>query len=137
SIGVAVCPHDGNDPETLLRAADMAMYGAKDDGRGSCRFFTQIMEKALRERLALEQDVRRAVKAQDIVPHYQPLMHLAKNRLVGFEILARWHHPARGDVQPDVFIPIAEKLGLIGELTYFLLRRACLDARDWPPEITI
>jgi diguanylate cyclase (GGDEF)-like protein/PAS domain S-box-containing protein len=137
SIGVAVCPTDGNDPETLLRAADMAMYGAKEDGRGSCRFFTQSMEKALRERLALEDDVRRAVTAQDIIPHYQPLMQLAENRLVGFEILARWQHAARGDVKPEVFIPIAEKLGLIGELTYFLLRRACLDAHDWSPEITI
>jgi EAL domain-containing protein (putative c-di-GMP-specific phosphodiesterase class I) len=64
-------------------------------------------------------------------------MQLAENRLVGFEILARWHHPTRGDVGPDVFIPIVEKLGLIGDMTYDLLRRACLDAHDWPPEITI
>jgi EAL domain-containing protein (putative c-di-GMP-specific phosphodiesterase class I) len=64
-------------------------------------------------------------------------MQLAENRLVGFEILARWHHPVRGDVEPEVFIPIVEKLGLIGELTYFLLRRACLDARDWSSEISI
>jgi len=137
SIGIAICPTDGTDPETLLRAADMAMYHAKEEGRGSYRFFNQSMEKALRVRVALEEDVRRAVAAHAIQPYYQPLMQLAESRLVGFEILARWHHPLRGDVGPEVFIPIVEKLGLIGELTYFLLRRACLDARDWSPAITI
>jgi len=123
--------------DALLRAADMAMYSAKEDGRGSYRFFNQSMEAALRARVALEEDVRRAVAAHAIQPHYQPLMQLAENRLVGFEILARWHHPVRGNVEPDIFIPKVEKLGHIGELTYFLLRRACLDARDWPPEISI
>ena len=137
SIGIAICPADGTDPETLLRAADMAMYRAKEEGRGAYRFFNQSMEQALRARVAMEEDVRRAVVMHAIQPHYQPLMHLAENRLVGFEILARWHHPVRGDVEPEVFIPIVEKLGLIAELTYFLLRRACLDARDWSPEITI
>jgi EAL domain-containing protein (putative c-di-GMP-specific phosphodiesterase class I) len=91
----------------------------------------------LRERVALERDVRDAVMAHDISPHYQPLMLLAENRLVGFEILARWRHPVRGEVGPDVFIPIVEKLNLIGVMTYDLLRRACIDARDWPPELTI
>ena len=137
SIGIAICPTDATDAETLLRAADIAMYRAKEEGRGSYRFFNQSMEEALRARVALEEDVRRAVAAHAIQPHYQPLMQLAENRLVGFEILARWHQPVRGEVEPEVFIPIAEKLGLIGELTYFLLRRACLDARDWSPEITI
>ena len=137
SVGIAICPTDGADPETLLRAADMAMYRAKEEGRGSYRFFNQSMEEALRGRVALEEDVRGAVAAHAIQPYYQPLMQLTENRLVGFEVLARWHHPVRGDVEPEVFIPIVEKLGLIGELTYFLLRRACLDARDWSPEITI
>ena len=100
-------------------------------------FFQQSMEVELRARAALEEDVRQAVASEEIQPHYQPLMKLAENRLVGFEILARWHHPVRGDVPPDTFIPVVEKLGLIGELTYSLLRRACLDARDWSPEITI
>ena len=137
SVGIAICPTDGTDPETLLRAADMAMYRAKEGGRGSYRFFSQTMETALRARVALEEDVRRAVVAHDIQPHYQPLMQLTENRLVGFEILARWRHPVRGDVLPETFIPIVEKLGLIADLTYYLLRRACLDARDWPPTITI
>ena len=137
SIGIAICPNEGTDTDTLLRAADMAMYRAKEEGRGRYRFFAQGMANALRERVALERDVRDAVMAHDIVPHYQPLMLLAENRLVGFEILARWHHPVRGEVGPDVFIPIVEKLNLIGVMTYDLLRRACIDARDWPPELTI
>ena len=137
SVGIAVCPNDGTDPDALLRAADIAMYRVKEEGRGAFRFFSPSMEKALRERVALEEDVRRAVAAHDIRPHYQPVVKLAENRLAGFEILARWNHPVRGDVAPDVFIPIAENLGLIGELTYDLLRRACLEARDWPRDITI
>jgi diguanylate cyclase (GGDEF)-like protein/PAS domain S-box-containing protein len=137
SIGIALCPADGADGDTLLRAADMAMYQAKKDGTGSYSFFRPTMESTLRERIALEEDVRRAVLNDDILPHYQPLIQLAEDRLIGFEILARWHHPKRGDVEPDIFIAIAEKLGLIGELTYSLLRRACIEARDWPREITL
>ncbi len=137
SIGIALCPMDGTDPETLLRAADMAMYRAKEEGRDTHRFFQRSMEDALRARLALEVDVRSAVAKEEIEPHYQPLMLLAEKRLVGFEILARWHHPTRGNIEPDTFIPVVEKLGLIAELTYSLLRHACLDARNWSPEITI
>ena len=111
SVGIAISPTNGADSNTLLRAADMAMYRAKESGRSKYCFFEGSMD--------------------------QPLMKLAENRLVGFEILARWHHSVRGDVEPEVFIPVVEKLGLIGELTYALLRRACLDARDWSPEITI
>ena len=137
SIGIALCPVDGSDSETLLRAADMAMYRAKADGRGTFCFFQQSMEVELRSRAALESDIRQAVAAEEIQPHYQPLMKLAENRLVGFEILARWHHPVRGDMQPDTFIPVVERLGLINQMTYSLLRRACVDARDWPADITI
>ena len=137
SVGIAVSPANGTDSETLLRAADMAMYRSKEEGHGSYRFFEPGMEAALRARVALEEDIRQAVANEDIRPHYQPLMLLAENRLVGFEVLARWHHPTRGDVEPAAFIPVVEKLDLIGDLTYSLLRRACLDARDWSPEITI
>lgn len=137
SIGIAICPTDGPDPDMLLRAADMAMYRAKEQGRGSYRFFQPTMETMLRERVALEEDVRRAVAEQRIVPQYQPLIQLAEEKLVGFEILARWSHPERGEVDPDIFIPIVEKLGLIGELTYAMLRRACFEARDWPQHLTL
>jgi diguanylate cyclase (GGDEF)-like protein len=137
SIGIAIYPTDGTDSDELLRAADMAMYRAKAVGRGSYCFFEKGMEEELRVRVTLEGDVREAVAKQQIEPHYQPLMQLAENRLVGFEILARWHHTSRGDVPPETFIPVVEKLDLIGELTFSLLRRACSDAKDWPPEITL
>jgi diguanylate cyclase (GGDEF)-like protein/PAS domain S-box-containing protein len=137
SIGIAVCPADGADADTLMRAADMAMYRAKEEGRGTFRMFQPSMERALRQRMALEDDVRRAVAEERIEPHFQPLIRLSENRLVGFEILARWRHPVRGDVPPETFIPVVEKLGLIGELTYSILRRACKAARDWPQDITL
>ena len=137
SVGIALCPADGSDSETLLRAADMAMYRAKADGGGTSCFFQHSMELELRARAALEDDVRLAVATEAIRPFYQPLMNLAEGRLAGFEVLARWNHPVRGNVPPDTFIPVIEKLGLISEFTYSLLRRACLDARDWSPEITI
>ncbi|MFZ3585263.1 EAL and GGDEF domain-containing protein, partial [Loktanella sp. DJP18] len=137
SIGMSVCPNDGTDSDTLLRAADIAMYRVKEQGRGDHLFFERQLENTLQERNALEQDVRQAVLQHNIYPHYQPLVLLTENRVVGFEILARWNRPAGGEVGPDVFIPIVEKLNLINQMTYDLLRRACIDARDWPAEITI
>jgi diguanylate cyclase (GGDEF)-like protein/PAS domain S-box-containing protein len=137
TVGIAMCPDDGADPDKLLRAADMAMYRAKDEQRGTFCFFQRDMEVELRSRAKLENDVQRAVAEEHIRPHYQPLMKLAENRLVGFEILARWHHPDRGDVPPEEFIPVVERLGLLGKLTYSLLREACLVGRDWPSDIAL
>lgn len=137
SVGISVCPSDGTDSDTVLRAADLAMYRAKEQGRGNYHIFSKGMEEALKERVQLEKDVRQAVLNGDILPYYQPLMHLQENRLVGFEVLARWRHPVRGEIGPNIFIPIIEKLGLIGDLTYDLTRRACKDASEWPADLTI
>ena len=137
SIGIALCPADGDDAETILHAADIAMYRAKDSGRDTFRFYEQSMEEELHARVALEAEVRRAVAADHIVPYYQPLIHLADGRLVGFEILARWSHPENGAIPPDVFIPVIEHLGLMGDFTLRLLRRACLDAKAWPPDLRL
>jgi diguanylate cyclase (GGDEF)-like protein len=137
TVGIAMCPDDGADPDKLLRAADMAMYRAKDEQRGTFCFFQRDMEVELRSRAKLEHDVQRAVAEEHIRPHFQPLMKLAENRLVGFEILARWHHPDRGDVPPEEFIPVVERLGLLGKFTYSLLREACLVGRDWPSDIAL
>jgi diguanylate cyclase (GGDEF)-like protein/PAS domain S-box-containing protein len=137
SIGISICPDDGTTSDALLRAADMAMYRVKEEGRGDHLFYERQLENVIRERDALEQDVRQAVMGQDIFPFYQPLIHLTDKRLVGFEILARWNHPERGEMEPDVFIPVVENLNLIGEMSCSLLRRACLDACDWPADITI
>ncbi|QND64634.1 EAL domain-containing protein [Mesorhizobium loti] len=137
SIGIASCPDDGDDPESLLRAADIAMYRAKRDGSDTFRFFEQSMDEELRGRASLETDFRTALAAGEIEPHYQPLVDMRDRSIYGFEMLARWQHTVRGSVPPDVFIPIAEHLGLIGDLTWSILRRACRDAKEWPESITV
>jgi EAL domain-containing protein (putative c-di-GMP-specific phosphodiesterase class I) len=113
------------------------MYKAKRDGRGRFHFFETKMDAEVRSQASLEGDLRRAVASHEIQPHYQPLMELSKGKLVGFEILARWQHPTLGNIAPDIFIPIAEKLGLISALTRKLLRTACNDAKAWPDDLVL
>lgn len=137
SIGIALCPEDGKDQDELLKSADIAMYKAKRDGRGRFHFFEKKMDAEVRSQANLEGDLRRAVASHEIQPHYQPLMELSKGKLVGFEILARWQHATLGNIAPDIFIPIAEKLGLISALTRELLRTACNDAKAWPDDLVL
>ncbi|HET7714282.1 MAG TPA: EAL domain-containing protein, partial [Bauldia sp.] len=132
SIGIADCGVDGTDAEEILHAADIAMYRAKEDGRGTVRFFERAMDEHIRRQATFEADLRAAIASGEVTPHYQPLVALADKRIVGFEILARWNHPVHGAVPPSDFIPVAEQSGMIGELTYALLRTACLDAQQWP-----
>ena len=131
-IGIAIAPNDGSDPEELLRRADRALYRAKAAGRSSVRFFEPGMDAHVERRIQVEQELRRAISSNVVVPHYQPLVSLKDNRIIGFEALARWESEALGNIPPDVFIPIAEETGLINVLGGQLLRRACLDANAWP-----
>jgi diguanylate cyclase (GGDEF)-like protein len=135
TIGITRAPHDGTTATDLLHGADLAMYDGKRKGRGSYRFFHTEMNLQLRERAALEADLRVAVATGNIVPHFQPVMNLRDNRILGFEALARWMHPSRGMIPPDTFIPIAEDLGIIDEVSYSMLRDSCTVAREWPPTI--
>jgi diguanylate cyclase (GGDEF)-like protein len=137
SVGVAVAPTDGGDRELLLRSADMALYRAKSDGRGACRFFEPAMDIRLQERRRLELDLRRALAVQEFTLHYQPLVEAASEKIVGFEALLRWNHPERGMIPPLDFIPLAEEIGLIVPLGEWVIRQACADARLWPDEIKI
>ncbi len=137
TVGIARAPHDGVSASTLLQGADLAMYEAKRDGGHAYRFFHAEMDIQLRERAALETDLRAAVAANAIIPHFQPIMDLSRNTIVGFEALARWPHPTRGLIPPDTFIPIAEDLGIIDRLTDAMLRAACIAARDWPPAMSL
>ncbi|MBV9829056.1 MAG: EAL domain-containing protein [Alphaproteobacteria bacterium] len=135
SIGIALCRSENSDAQSLLHEADVAMYRAKRDGKGVFRFFEPSMDAELRERAALEADLKRAVQSGEIHPYYQPLVDIRKNYICGFEVLARWSHPINGAVAPDVFIPLAEQLGLMSDLTESLLRQACHDAASWRDDI--
>jgi diguanylate cyclase (GGDEF)-like protein len=137
SIGIAPCGTDSADAGHLLHSADIAMYRVKRDARGTFQFFEQSMEDDLRAQGALETDLKRAVAEDKIQPHYQPLVELRNNRICGFEALARWAHPERGFVPPDLFIPLIEQLGLMSEFTSSMLRQACRDAKHWPDNVRL
>jgi len=136
SIGISVYPRDGEDMRSLFANADAALYRAKHDGRGAVRFFTATMDQQLRDRRALERDLRSAIANGELSLEYQPQQH-ADGRIVGFEALARWHHPKRGSVPPAEFIPIAEESGLIVELGEWVLREACKEAASWHPSLQV
>jgi len=136
-IGIAIAPADGMDPEVLVQHADRALYRAKAEGRSCVRFFEPGMNAHVEHRIAIERELRAAVAAKIIVPYYQPLIAFDDNRVIGFEALARWKSDKSGWVAPDLFITIAEEIGLISELGDQLLRHACLDARTWSAEMTL
>ncbi len=137
SIGIALFPDDAADAEALVQRADMAMYRAKASTTAGYAFFDASIDAALHERAALESDLRKAIGTDAIVPYYQPLVDLAHGTTFGFEVLARWHHPTRGLLEADTFIPLAEDLRLIGDLSLALLRRALTDAADWDPTLVL
>ncbi|HEX5803517.1 MAG TPA: EAL domain-containing protein [Azospira sp.] len=133
SIGIAVFPDNGADSQQLMRAADMAMYTAKSEGRNRFHFYADDMSARARERMQIEQGLRRAIAADGLAVHYQPRLELAGRRIVGVEALVRWPHPERGMIQPGSFIAIAEESGIIESLGRWVLRRACLEMLQLPP----
>jgi diguanylate cyclase (GGDEF)-like protein/PAS domain S-box-containing protein len=136
TVGIAVFPHDGADALTLLANADAALFRAKSEARGSIRFFEMAMDKELRERRALQQDLRNAIQRNELELHYQPQAHIG-GEITGFEALVRWHHPRFGMVPPSNFIPLAEENGMIGTLGAWILRTACQEAASWPRPLRI
>jgi diguanylate cyclase (GGDEF)-like protein len=136
TIGVSIYPNDGTDAESLVANADAALYNAKAEERGSIRFFEPDMDKRLREKRALQHDLRSAIARNELELYYQP-QALIGGEITGFEALARWHHPSRGMTSPDTFIPLAEESGLIVSLGEWILREACREAASWPRPLSI
>ena len=137
SIGCAFGPVDGQSVDDLIQKADLALYQAKAQGRGTCCFFNADMQNEAEDRLRLEQDMRIGVAANQFRLLYQPLISAADQSLVGFEALIRWHHPTRGIVPPNDFIPLAEESGLIMELGEWVIEEACRAAACWPENISV
>ncbi|MBE7198977.1 MAG: EAL domain-containing protein [Parafilimonas terrae] len=137
SVGAALAPRDGLDPDQLLKNADLALYRAKVDGRGTFRFFEPEMDARMQARRRLELDMRQALARREFVLHYQPQLNLLNQRLTGCEALLRWRHPERGMVSPADFIPLAEEIGLIVPIGEWVIRQACRDAASWPGSATV
>jgi len=131
SIGVALYPHDGLDMGELLRHSDTAMYQAKDRGRNNFQVFSPVMDRRLKERIAIETSLRTALQSQQLDVHYQPIVNIESNCVVALEALLRWKHPSHGYVRPERFMGIAEETGLMVPIGDFVLQRAVEDAVRW------
>ena len=137
SVGAALAPADGTEPSAVLRNADLALYKAKADGKGTFRRFDPALDARVQARRSLEADLRRAIAVQEFELHYQPLVDARSGRITSAEALVRWRHPMRGLVSPADFIPLAEETGLIGPLGQWVLRTACSQAALWPSHIRV
>jgi diguanylate cyclase (GGDEF)-like protein len=137
SIGVTLATDDRSSYATLMRDADIALYLAKTEGRGTARFFEPEMDARIHLRRMLELDLQGAVARNEFELYYQPQINLASNKISGFEALLRWNHPVRGFVSPLDFIPVAEETGLIVEIGEWVLRAACFEAENWSADISV
>jgi diguanylate cyclase (GGDEF)-like protein/PAS domain S-box-containing protein len=137
SIGISVAPADATEPDLLLKNADLALYGAKSDGRGTYRFFEPDMDTRMKARRELEMDLRTALTNHEFELHYQPLVNLQTNEITAFEALIRWNRAGHGVVAPVDFIPVAEETGLIVAIGDWVLRQACQEAVKWPDDVKV
>ena len=137
SVGLAVAPYDGVEREEIVRAADLALYAAKNGGRGAFRFYSADLKDEAEERRELEEDLRQALAADQLQLHYQPVVRASDSMVVGCEALMRWEHPERGPIGPAAFISVAEESTLIIQLGEWALRRACEDAMQWPASVRV
>ncbi len=137
SVGIAIAPYDGSHKDDLIHNADLALYAAKNGGRGQYRFFSAELKDEAEERSQIEEDLREALDREELELHYQPIVRTGDNMVVVFEALMRWTHEERGPIGPNVFIPIAEESDLIFKLGEWALHRACHDAMQWPKSVRV
>jgi diguanylate cyclase (GGDEF)-like protein len=135
SIGIAIAPLDGADPETLMKASDVALYAAKKEGRGRASVFDAAMLQIIEQRELLRRSLRIALEKKQFSIEYQPIAQ--SDRLIGFEALLRWQHPLLGDIPPSVFIPMAETDGLMSDVGLWVLEKACREALNWPDDYIV
>lgn len=137
SIGIAIALQDASDSGTLLRSADLALYRAKEAGRGTYAFFEESLNERAQQRRQLESDLRLALERSEFELNYQPLFDLEQNRICSFEALLRWDHPERGLVPPDEFVAVAEETGLIVQIGAWVINEACSRAASWPADVRV
>jgi diguanylate cyclase (GGDEF)-like protein len=137
SVGISLAPVDGSESDVLLKNADMALYRAKSDGRGGYCFFEPQMDARMQTRRNLELALRSALANHQFELHYQPILDLQSDDVSGCEALIRWRHPERGMIPPNDFIPLAEEIGLIGQIGEWVIRKACEDAAGWPDHVKV
>lgn len=137
SIGIALAPDCGDDGEELIKHADIALYHAKENGRGCASVFERSMHEAVQDRRNIEMDLRAALKRNELELYYQPLVNIDTKATIGYEALLRWHHAEKGLIMPDVFIPVAEDTGLIVQLGEWVIRSALYEVAKWPEHLTV
>ncbi|CAH0498138.1 hypothetical protein NVSP9465_03214 [Novosphingobium sp. CECT 9465] len=137
SFGIAIGPQDADDADALLKCADLALYRAKSDGKGTFHFFEPELDEEASRRRRMEIDLRRAIREGEFELYFQPLYSLSEERVKGFEALMRWPHPEHGMISPTDFIPIAEESGMIIQLGEWAIREACSLAASWPGDLSV
>ncbi|WAT18589.1 EAL domain-containing protein [Aurantiacibacter sp. MUD11] len=137
SVGISIAPYDGLERDELVRSADLALYAAKNGGRGMYRFYSAELKDVEQERQIMLDDLREALQGDQLQLHYQPVVRTSDHMVVGFEALMRWEHPDKGNIPPMHFIPVAEDSDLINMLGEWAIRRACEDALQWPDNVRV